>query len=257
MGFSPLADMGRRIPDTGRSSPRLSPVSGFTIHHNAGVDAYGQATAAGREVGAQYWITNDGAILPHVDESQRAFTSGMPGYPAGAEADHRNITVEVSNDGGPGWSISTAARDALARLIGDVFRRYELGPVHRGAVGGVAVHRDFVPTECPGPYVMQHLGEIIAEAEQYRTGGAPIPPIHGMENDMIIFYAHALGKGKPGWLILGYTPKPLILSTQASANTWGNRIGKETISTSYDGFRKYLRSAGGSAMQLARVSKGA
>lgn len=82
------------------------------------------------------------------------------------------------------------------------------------------------------------------------------PPIHGMENDMIVFYTHALGKGKPGWLILGYTPKPLILSTQGSANEWQARIGKKTIITGYDGFRKYLSSAGGSAVQMARVSKG-
>lgn len=173
MGFSPLADMRRRIPDVGRSSPRNAQVVGVLIHHNAGVDAYGQATAPGREVSANYWITNAGALLPNVDENRRAWTSGAVGYPGGTAADHRFVTVEVSNDGGPGWSISAAAEAALARLIGDVHRRYGLGPVRRGTARGVAVHRDFVPTECPGPYVMAHLGRIIAAAEQYRTGGTP------------------------------------------------------------------------------------
>ena len=84
----------------------------------------------------------------------------------------------------------------------------------------------------------------------------PKPPIHGMENDMLVFYAHALGKGKPGWLVLGYTPKPLILVTQAAANTWAKRINKETISTNFTGFRRYLRAAGGTAAQLAKVSQG-
>ncbi|WP_449280431.1 peptidoglycan recognition protein family protein [Leucobacter sp.] len=173
MGFSPLAAMNRRIPDLGRSSPRTAKVSGFTIHHNAGVDALDQATAPGREVGANYWITNAGVIIPHVDEERRAFTSGHPGYPAGAASDHRNITVEVSNSPegvrNGTWAISAAAQKALSQLIGDVFKRYRLGPVRRGVEAGVAVHRDFVPTECPGGFIMTNLARIIADAEQYRT----------------------------------------------------------------------------------------
>lgn len=170
MGFSPLADLGRRIPDIGRSSPRGSAVSGFTIHHNAGVDAYGQATSPAREVSANYWITNDGAILPNVDESRRAFTSGAAGYPAGAAADHRNITVEVSNSPegvrSGSWAISEAALDALVRLIADVWKRYNLGPVTRGASRGLGVHRDWVPTACPGPYIMGKLDEIVVRANK-------------------------------------------------------------------------------------------
>ena len=64
-------------------------------------------------------------------------------------------------------------------LIGDVFKRHNLGPVHRGTSSGVAVHQDFVSTACPGPYIMSNLGGIIAAAEAYRTGGgapAPTPP---------------------------------------------------------------------------------
>jgi hypothetical protein len=170
MGFSPLANMSRRIPDVGRSAARNANVTGFTIHHNAGVDAYGQATAAGREVSANYWITNDGQILPNVDESRRAFTSGAAGYPAGAAADHRNITVEVSNSPegvrSGSWAISDAALDALVRLIADVWKRYNLGPVTRGASRGLGVHRDWVPTACPGPYIMGKLDEIVARANK-------------------------------------------------------------------------------------------
>ena len=172
MGFSPLADMSRRIPDVGRSSERLGRVQGVLVHHNAGVNAYGQATAAGREVSAHYWITNEGDLLPNIDETRRAWTSGHPAYPAGAQADHRFITVEVSNSStGGNWPISEAAEDMLARLIGDVHKRYKLGQVKRGTQSGVAVHRDFVATECPGGYVMANLDRIIRKAEQYRTTG--------------------------------------------------------------------------------------
>lgn len=184
MVFSPLANASRRIPDVGRSSPRTAAVSGFLIHHNAGLDAFGQATAAGREVSANYWILNDGTILPNVDEQRRAFTSGAVGYPGGAEADHRCITVEVSNSPegvrSGSWAISAAAQAALEQLIGDVFRRYDLGPVKRGTYGGVAVHRDFVPTECPGGYIMDRLPGIIRNAEAARTGASTEDPLGGI-----------------------------------------------------------------------------
>ena len=261
MTVSPLADLSRDIPAGDRWQPREAAVTGFGIHHNAGVDAFGQATAPGREVSANYWITNDGAIIPNVDEENRAFTSGMAGYPAGAAADHRNITVEVSNT--PEgvrkrtWEISDAALEALAQLIADVYRRHGLGTVRRGADRGIGIHSDWVPTECPGPYMRARLGDVITRAESLRSGTtSAVPPIHGMETEMLVYYAHAFGKKKPGWLVLGYTPKPLILSTQKAANEWGRRIGKETIPADFGGFKKYLEAAGGTPDQIATVSAG-
>lgn len=245
MGFSPLAAMNRRIPDVGRSQPRGSNIVGVLVHHNAGVDAYGQATAPGREVSAQYWITNAGVILPNVDELRRAFTSGAVGYPGGALADHRFVTVEVSNDGGPGWSISAAAEDALARLIGDVHKRYGLGPVRRGADRGVAVHRDFVATECPGPYVMAHLNRIITAAEQYR-GGSSIPaalPAKKGKKMLMAYYKDAAGKNKPRWAVFG----PgfwLELSTQAAANAFAKQLGVTAFTTDAGGWAKFKRVSG-------------
>src|SRR5699024_666856 len=89
-------------------------------------------------------------------------------------ADHRSITVEVSNSPegirNKTYAISPAAMRSLIALIGDVFKRHKLGKVKRGKNKGVAVHRDFVPTSCPGPYIMANLDYIIAEAEKARTG---------------------------------------------------------------------------------------
>ena len=204
--FSPLAAMSRRIPDGGRSSARTSRITGMGIHHNAGVDAYGEATNPRRQVSANYWITNDGTIIPNVDESRRAWTSGKTGYPAGAAADHRNITVEVSNskqgvkDGT--WAISDAARSALVRLIADVYTRHNLGTVKRSASAGIGVHKDWVNTSCPGPYVMGQLPSIIAEAEAIRAAAVGVtqnPPTPTPTADPVVLayqrrqneYAHA------------------------------------------------------------------
>lgn len=176
MGFSPLANMSLRIPDQGRSSLRQYAVSGLGLHHNAGVDAWREASNPNRQVSANYWIANDGTIIPNIDEARRAWTSGAIGYPAGANADHRNITVEVSNSPegvqSGTWAISDVAMKSLIELIADVFRRYGLGPVTRGANRGVGVHQDWVPTACPGPYIMENLPHIIVAAEALRSGGS-------------------------------------------------------------------------------------
>lgn len=170
MTFSPLANLGVRIPDGGRSVPRQSAITGFGIHHNAGVNAYSEAWNPNREVSANYWIANDGTIIPNIDEERRAFTSGAAGYPAGALADHRNITVEVSNSPegvrSGSWAISDAAMNSLIALIADVYLRYGLGPVVRGSNRGLGVHQDWVPTSCPGPYIMNNLSGIIDAANR-------------------------------------------------------------------------------------------
>ena len=84
---------------------------------------------------------------------------------------------------------------------------------------------------------------------------AATPPLHG-SNEMIVYYKHALGKNRGGWLVCGFTPNALILSTQASANFWQQQIGRKTFVTTYEGFIKILKAAGGTAAQIKAVSKG-
>lgn len=227
MGFSPLANMAKRIPDVGRSSPRNQAISGFTIHHNAGVDAYGQATAPGREVSANYWITNAGEILPNIDENLRAWTSGSPGYPAGADADHRNITVEVSNSpegvNSGSWAISGAAMDALIRLIADVYTRYGLGRVTRGANRGVGIHSDWVPTACPGPYITAHMTGIVDSAERVRVngGGTPTTPIDEWEKAMKEFKGGSSRSKKQ--VLRGGVSDYVTFKDSHDQDAWGDR----------------------------------
>lgn len=178
MTFSPL--INRTIPHLNRYNPRQSSISGFTIHHNAGVNSIGEASNPNREVSANYWILDDGTLIGNIPEEFRAWTSGVTGYPEGAKSDHRNITVEVSNTTAgvrdKTWAISDAALNTLVRLIADVFKRYRLGTIKRATYGGVAVHRDFVPTECPGPYIMSKLADIISNANRLNSGGSTPAP---------------------------------------------------------------------------------
>ena len=187
MGFSSLANMSRRINPCPngkcRYSKRNGPVTGMVIHYNYGVNSYGEATNPGREVCANYWITNDGQILPNIDENYRAWTSGAKGYPNGAVADHHSITVEISNSPGfktssPMGAISPQAQAALEKLMADVFTRYKLGAPKRtkSATGvGVRFHNDFVSTSCPGPWIAARIGTIMGNAAKLMGGKTPSP----------------------------------------------------------------------------------
>lgn len=180
MGFSPLANMSLRIPDVGRSSPRNSQVTGVGVHYQYGKNAHGEATNPNRSVSANYWIDDDGTIRPNIDENRRAWTSGATGYPAGAAADHRNVTMEISCTDPGTDRISDAALKSAIALIADVYRRHGLSTVLRGASRGVGVHRDWVPTACPGEYMMGRLPSMITEAEKIRVqGGSPSAPSGG------------------------------------------------------------------------------
>lgn len=120
------------------------------------------ASSGGREVSANYTISNEGRITSIVPEELRAWTSGSTSDGGkGAAWDRRSITVEIENQtGAPSWAISGAAKTAAAALLNDLRARY----------GNLIVlgHRDLYtkygasyPTFCPGPAT---VNEIIAIA---------------------------------------------------------------------------------------------
>ena len=223
MGFSSLANMSRRIDPGGRYSYRSGGITGVILHYNYGVDSYSEAWNPSREVSANYWGANSGDLLPHIDEAYRAWTSGAYGYPNGALADDCSITFELSNR--PGFLTSTpmgAISDALyaktVAAIGEIFYRYGLGPVRRTTsptAVGVRVHNDFVPTSCPGPWLLSWLPHLIASAENVRralAGEAPLQPIrrnNAMQIQTIV--------GRPEWWLIMDNGTWVHLQTPAEA----------------------------------------
>lgn len=224
MTFTKLAT-GKRIPNGGRQSPRNSKITGFTKHHQAGVNAMGEATNPARVVSAQLWIANNGTVYAQVSENMRAWTTGAPGYPAGAQSDHRNITTEISNTtqgrARKTWEISDKALASDINTTGEIAARRGLGVIKRGLRSGVALHRDFVPTNCPGPYYVKHLNSIIKHAELVRQSYVAGKPRHVTAHDVAAFTGgsseHAGDPKKATFLKGGSAPAPTPKPTKPSS----------------------------------------
>ena len=136
----------------------------------------------GRGASAHYVIGYDGQIGQSVDEADRAWTTGgslsANGY-TGATIDHYAVTIEVACDSFHPYTITDAAYKALVRLMADIARRNGIQELRWKAdktlVGkpeqqNVLVHRWFANKACPGDYIFNHLGDIVAQANKILRG---------------------------------------------------------------------------------------
>lgn len=142
---------------TKKSNARTEKISKITIHHTASqtkADSCARGHRDGsREASANYYIGYDGVICAGVSEDRRAWTSSS-GW-----NDQRAITIEVSNNSGaPNWTVSDASYKSLIKLCADICKRYNINPHWDGTVNGsLTVHRQFVATACPGPYLYNKI----------------------------------------------------------------------------------------------------
>ena len=136
-------------------------ITKITIHHAAGVLTAEQLAnifkVERRCASCNYAIGKDGEIVGVVPEEKRAWTSGSRWN------DEQAITIEVSNiKGKPGWEVSDASMNALVKLCADICRRYAIVPYFNGTKdASMTFHYMFQATECPGPYIKNHVNEII------------------------------------------------------------------------------------------------
>ena len=152
---------------TDKHDVRTHRIDKITIHHMS----Y-QATAqqccdsfckTERSVSANYIIGYDGSVALNVEEKYRAWTSSS------AANDMRAVTIEVSNDSAdPDWHVSDIALAKLIDLCTDICRRNGIGElVFTGdAYGNLTMHKMFVDTDCPGPYLSSKFSYIAAEVNK-------------------------------------------------------------------------------------------
>lgn len=177
---------------TNRTHPRQHKIDVITPHCyvgqvsvQRGVDGFKKAS---RAASCQYVIGYDGQIGQSVSEADRAWTSGgtdkygkairVNGY-SGGDNDHRAVTIEIASDSYHPYKITAQAYEALIKLMVDICQRNGIEQLkweaNKSLVGNVArqnvtVHRWFANKACPGDYIYEHLGEIVAEVNNRLKG---------------------------------------------------------------------------------------
>lgn len=175
MSNSSLVNYTRISPNS--TNPRQSPIKKITIHHMAGnlsVESCGNVFApASRQASANYGIGSDGRVGLYVDEANRAWTS------SNANNDHQAVTIEVANDGGaPDWHVSDAALAKTIELCVDICKRNGIPKLNftGDASGNLTMHKYFVATSCPGPYLESKFLYIAQEVNKRLSGGTASNP---------------------------------------------------------------------------------
>lgn len=149
MSNSPLVTYTKISPH--RTSPRNHPIDTITIHHMAGnlsVEACGNVFQS-REASSNYGIGTDGRVGMYVEEKDRSWAS------ANGANDHRAVTIEVANDGGDNWHVSDTALEKCIELCVDICKRNGIEKLNftGNKSGNLTMHKWFIATACPGPYL--------------------------------------------------------------------------------------------------------
>lgn len=142
-------------------------ISKITIHHMAGnltVETCGNVFASSaREASANYGIGSDGRVGLYVEEKNRSWAS------SNRTNDMMAVTIEVANDGGaPDWHVSDKALAKLIDLCVDICKKNGISKLNYtgDASGNLTLHKMFIATTCPGPYLESKCPYIESEVNK-------------------------------------------------------------------------------------------
>ena len=170
MSNSPLVCYTKISPH--RTSPRNHKIDTITIHHmasNATIERCGEIFQT-REASSNYGIGTDGRVGMYVEEKDRSWAS------ANKPNDHRAVTIEVANDGGANWHISDTALEKCIELCVDICQRNGIERLNftGDKSGNLTMHKWFIATTCPGPYLESKFPYIADEVN--RRLGVEVKP---------------------------------------------------------------------------------
>ena len=142
----------------------------IVIHHCAGVLSVEQLgnLFRNKDGSSTYGIGYDGRVGQYVPEEYRPWTT------SGWEPDRNCITIEVSNSAKDGnWPVSDKVLGVLIDLVTDICRRNGLTINYTGDKrGNLLMHKWYVSTACPGPYLESKFPYIAAEVNRKLKAGA-------------------------------------------------------------------------------------
>lgn len=163
MSQSPLVDYTKISPY--HTHPRQDTIKKITIHHMAGklsVYECGEVFQR-RKASAHYGIDAEGRIGQYVLEEDRSWSTES------GDNDHQAINIELANTlGDPDWPVADITIDRCVELCVDICRRNGITSIkYTGdAAGNLTLHKWFMATLCPGPYLearMRHIADRINE----------------------------------------------------------------------------------------------
>lgn len=169
MGNSKLVDYIKLSPFC--TKPRKAKIDTITIHHMAGnlsVEVCGNVFQTSR-ASSNYGIGSDGRVGMYVEENNRSWCSSS------AANDNRAVTIEVANDTvGGNWHVSDKALGKLIDLCVDICQRNGIDRLNYTGdkTGNLTMHKWFVATACPGPYLQSKFPYIAEEVNKRLTGSA-------------------------------------------------------------------------------------
>lgn len=190
-------------------NPRNHKIDRITIHHWAGNGTIENCcnVIIGRGGSVNYLIDDIGSMGLMIDEDLRAWTSNSPAN------DHRAVTIEASNncttkDGDKcGWTVSDKTLVSLIKLCTDICQRNgkkkliwlgskekALSYVPKADEMVLTLHKWFVSTACPGPYLEGKMPYI---AQQVTAALVPAPETNFRVKATHGCYTYASKDGKP------------------------------------------------------------
>lgn len=165
---STLVDYKKISPN--RTVNRKHSIDTITIHCTAGQTSvenlgsmFSKESAA---VSSNYGIGSDGRIGMYCEEKDRSWCS------SNSKNDHRAITIEVSSDSKPPYSVNDKSYSSMIKLVTDICKRNNIKELKwlgdKNLIGQVdkqnmTVHRWFANKACPGDYLYSRMGNIASE----------------------------------------------------------------------------------------------
>lgn len=126
------------------------------------------------EASSNYGVGYDGKIGLYVEEKNRAWTTSSYAN------DRRAVTIEVASDTFEPYKVTTAAYNALIRLVADICKRNGIKRLkwstsrneRMNHLNGcnMTVHRDYANKSCPGDYLYGKMGDIAAKVNAILDG---------------------------------------------------------------------------------------
>lgn len=136
-------------------------IHGITIHHMAGNLSADDCNRvwANADTSAHYSIDQNGYIVQHVDDTDRAWACGN------AYANDVTISIEHANNNSDPWTVFPATIESGSHLVAALCKAYDLGRPEWMA--NVFPHKHWSSTACPGELAGSQNAQYMERAQYW------------------------------------------------------------------------------------------